>query len=98
MPEFFWCLTRHADVQAANRDIELFSSSRGGVLLDVMQSLEERESFRTIIDTDDPEHARLRKLVSRGFTPKAIATFETRYRQAVRAMLDVAIPLGTFDF
>ena len=94
----FWVLTRHADVQAANRDIELFSSSRAGVLLDVMQSLEERESFRTIIDTDDPEHARLRKLVSRGFTPRAIAMFEARYREAVRAMLGAAIPQGSFDF
>ena len=56
MPEFFWCLTCHEDVQMANRDVETFSSSRNGVLLDVMQSLEEREAFRTIIDTDEPEH------------------------------------------
>ncbi len=98
MPEFFWCLTRYADVQAANRDIETFSSSRGGVLLDVMQSLEERESFRTIIDTDDPEHARLRRLVSRGFTPRSIATFEARYRDAVGQVLDRAMQRPSFDF
>jgi cholest-4-en-3-one 26-monooxygenase len=98
MPEFFWCLTRHADVQMASRDSERFSSSRGGVLLDVMQSLEDREAFRTIIDTDDPEHARLRKLVSRGFTPRAIAEFEQRYRGAVRATLERAMQAPTFDF
>jgi cholest-4-en-3-one 26-monooxygenase len=98
MPEFFWCLTRHADVQMANRDNELFSSSRAGVLLDVMQSIEERESFRTIIDTDDPEHSRLRKLVSRGFTPRSIAEFEHRYRTGVRAVLERALRSPSFDF
>jgi cholest-4-en-3-one 26-monooxygenase len=98
MPEFFWCLTRHADVQMANRDNDLFSSSRAGVLLDVMQSAEERESFRTIIDTDEPEHTRLRKLVSRGFTPRSISTFETRYRAAVRSVLAAALPQEKFDF
>ncbi len=98
MPEFFWALTRHEDVQAANRDSELFSSSRGGVLLDAIQSIEERESFRTIIDTDEPEHTRLRRLVNRGFTPRAIATFEVNYREAVRQVLDRALDLETFDF
>ncbi|MGH8977216.1 MAG: cytochrome P450 [Acidimicrobiia bacterium] len=98
MPEFFWCLTRHEDVQLANRDVDTFSSSRGGVLLDALQSVEERESFRTIIDTDEPEHTRLRRLVNRGFTPRAIARFESRYRVAVRRVLDRALQLSTFDF
>jgi cholest-4-en-3-one 26-monooxygenase len=98
MPEWFWCLTRHEDVQMANRDAETFSSGRGGVLLDVMQSLEERESFRTIIDSDAPEHTRLRRLVNRGFTPRAIATFEERYRSAVRRVLARAMQAPSFDF
>ena len=98
MPESFWCLTRHEDVQMANRDTETFSSSRGGVLLDVMQSAEERESFRTIIDTDEPEHTRLRRLVNRGFTPRSIATFEQHYRGAVRHVLGRAMQTRSFDF
>jgi cholest-4-en-3-one 26-monooxygenase len=98
MPEFFWCLTRHEDVQMANRDVETFSSSRAGVLLDVMQSLEERESFRTIIDTDEPAHTRLRRLVNRGFTPRSIALFEEHYRIAVRRVLERAMGAPTFDF
>ena len=98
MPEWFWCLTRHEDVQMANRDAETFSSGRGGVLLDVMQSLEERESFRTIIDSDAPEHTRLRRLVNRGFTPRSIATFEEHYRTAVRRVLAEAMRTPSFDF
>jgi cholest-4-en-3-one 26-monooxygenase len=98
MPEFFWALTRHEDVQAANRDVERFSSQRGGVLLEAIQSAEEQEFYRTIISTDEPEHTRLRRLVNRGFTPRAIATFELRYRDAVRQVLDRALAVDTFNF
>jgi cholest-4-en-3-one 26-monooxygenase len=94
----FWALTRHADVQAANRDASAFSSQRGGVLLDALQSAEEQEFYRTIISTDEPEHLRLRSLVNRGFTPRTIATFESRYRAAVCDVLGRALPMGSFDF
>ena len=94
----FWAVTRHEDVQAANRDVDSFSSQRGGVLLDVIQSDEEREFYRTIISTDEPEHVRLRRLVNRGFTPRTISTFEARYREAVRKVLARALELETFDF
>ncbi len=93
----FWALTRHADVQAANRDANQFSSQRGGVFLN-NQSAEERELFRSIIETDEPEHTRLRRLVNRGFTPRSISHFEASYRQAVRDVLARAIERGTFDW
>jgi cytochrome P450 len=93
----FWALTRHADVQAANRDADRFSSQRGGVFLND-QTAEERELFRSIIETDDPEHSRLRRLVNRGFTPRAISHFETSYRQAVRSVLARVVEQGTFDW
>jgi cholest-4-en-3-one 26-monooxygenase len=93
----FWALTRHADVQAANRDVDRFSSQRGGVFLND-QSAEERELFRTIIETDAPEHSRLRRLVNRGFTPRAISHFETSYREAVRGILATVVERGSFDW
>lgn len=93
----FWALTRHPDVQAANRDAERFSSQRGGVFLN-NQSAEERELFRSIIETDDPEHSRLRRLVNRGFTPRAISHFENSYRRAVREVLARVVEQGTFDW
>ena len=68
----FWALTRHADVLSVNRDIDRFSSQRGGVFLN-NQTDEERELFRSIIETDRPEHTRLRRLVNRGFTPRSVA-------------------------
>ena len=38
MPEWFWCLTRHEDVQMANRDAETFSSGRGGAVQPIIFS------------------------------------------------------------
>lgn len=93
----FWALTGHADVQSANRDAERFSSQRGGVFLN-NQSAEERELFRSIIETDDPEHARLRSLINRGFTPRSVSHFGASYRQAVRDVLARTLERGTFDW
>src|SRR6185312_7181958 len=59
MPPHFWVLTRHADVQAANRDWETFSSALPSSLLSGPQE-EVSHDFRTIIDTDPPIHTRLR--------------------------------------
>jgi cholest-4-en-3-one 26-monooxygenase len=97
MPEYFWALTRHADVQAANRDWETFSSQRGSVHL-MERNPEELETFRTIIDTDPPEHTRLRRIVNRGFTPRAIARVEEHYRQVAREFVSSAVDEGTVDF
>jgi len=94
----FWCLTLHEDVKMATRDPDTFSSSRNGVLLDTLQTAEEREAFQTIIDVDPPEHTRLRRLVNRAFTPRAIAEFEAQYRAAVGRVLGRAMQEPTFDF
>lgn len=93
----FWALTRHADVQAANRDIDRYSSERGGVFLHE-QSQEQRDLFKSIIETDRPEHTRLRRLINRGFTPRAITEFEASYRTAVRSILSSVVARGTFDW
>ena len=93
----FWALTLHSDVLAASRDVERYSSQRGGVFLN-NQSDEQRELFRSIIETDRPEHTRLRRLVNRGFTPRAVADFGDTYRGAVRGVLADALERGSFDW
>ena len=97
MPPHFWVLTRHADVQAANRDWETFSSARPSSLLSGPQE-EVSHDFRTIIDTDPPTHTRLRKLVNRGFMPRVIASYEAHLRDVTAEIVDRALPRGQFDF
>lgn len=97
MPDHFWVLTRHADVQAANRDWETYSSARPGSLLNNPPA-EVSSDFRTIIDTDPPVHSRLRKLVNRGFMPRVIASYEEHLREVTKEIFDNALPKGQFDF
>src|SRR5581483_1715816 len=65
----FYALTRHADVAAAFKDHESFSSARGCNLA-MVQSDEEPQ--RSIIFMDPPEHRHMRSLLNKAFTPRAI--------------------------
>jgi cholest-4-en-3-one 26-monooxygenase len=98
MPEHFWGLTLHEDVVEAGRDWETFSSQRGSVHLMEHESEDELSAFRTIIDTDPPAHTRLRRVVNRGFTPRAVAAIEDHYRIVARGIIDEAVERGTVDF
>jgi cytochrome P450 len=77
----FYALTRHADVAAALKDTETFSSSRG-VDLQMVQSGEPVPPL--IIMMDPPDHRRMRSLVNKVFTPRAIE----RQRQTVMTQID----------
>ncbi|CAN5294364.1 cytochrome P450 [soil metagenome] len=72
----FYALTRHADVAAAMKDSETFSSSRG-IDLEMVQSGNPPPPL--IIMMDPPEHRRMRSLVNKVFTPRTIE----RQRQTV---------------
>jgi cytochrome P450 len=98
MPRHYWGLTRHEDVVEAGRVWETFSSQRGSVHLTDHQTEQELSEFRTIIDTDPPAHTRLRRIVNRGFTPRAVAAIEDHYRLVAGRIIDGAIETGRVDF
>jgi len=98
MPAHFWALTWHEDVVEAGRDWETFSSERGSVHLTDHQTEAELSAFRTIIDTDPPAHTRLRRIVNRGFTPRAVAAIEGHYRHVAAGIIDAAVEAGRVDF
>ena len=64
----YYALVRHADVVAASRNPEVFSSGRGATSIPDLPA-EFNEYFGSMINMDDPRHARLRRIVSRAFTP-----------------------------
>jgi cytochrome P450 len=92
----FWSVTRHADIVAVSRDWQTFTSSRG-VSLEELD--DDQLAVRTsLIDTDPPRHAALRKIVAPAFAPRVVNTFETFLRGIVGRALDGAVPRGSFDF
>ena len=90
----FYALSRHADVTAAYKNVETFSSSRGVDLSTIKYGFQNRNMPvpKLIIMMDPPDHNRLRVLVSRVFTPRAIASMEPMVRGIVTAFLDRADP------
>lgn len=92
----FWAVTRYADAVRMSQDHETFTSSRG-IRLEEMDP-DQLEARRTMMEYDPPEHTRLRRLVSRGFTRRVVETYEDAIRRLAADVLDEAIPQGEFDF
>jgi cytochrome P450 len=93
----FWALVRHADVLEVSRNPETFSSAMGGVNL-IDQPPEFGEFFGSMIVMDDPRHTRLRRIVSRGFTPGMLRKAEASVDQAAIEIVDAVIDKGRCDF
>jgi len=92
----YWALTRHADIVHASRQPEIFCSGRGTNIADLPQALS--EFFGSMINMDDPRHGRLRRIVSRGFTPRRIQEAERNVRRAATGIIDQVIDRGECDF
>jgi cytochrome P450 len=89
----FWVLSRYDDVQAANRDAELFSALDG-------PSLAHRPEMHgtMLVSMDGHPHARLRRLISAGFTPRMVGRLEQQMRRWAATIIDDALARGTCDF
>ena len=92
----FWSLTKYDDVLYASRHTELFSS-RLGIRMEDMDE-EETEARRTMMEMDSPEHTRLRRIVARPFTPRAVAEYEVAVRELAREVLANLDGATEFDF
>jgi len=91
----FWALSRFDDVLSASLDDKTFSSAHGTVLELIT---EEPIDSPMMIFRDRPEHTRLRKLVSRAFSPRRIAELEPEIRRIAVGYLNPLVGQSAFDF
>jgi cytochrome P450 len=92
----YWAVTRHADVVTASRRSDLFCSGKGVQIPDLPAEL--NEFFGSMIAMDDPRHARLRGIVSRGFTPRALSRLQGGVERRATELVDAVIEKGECDF
>jgi cytochrome P450 len=93
----YYALVRHADVVEASRNPEVFSSVPAATnLIDL--PVEFNEYFGSMINMDDPRHARLRRIVSRAFTPKMIRKFEQDVQRTAAEIVSDLLQTGPCDF
>ncbi|MFJ8307941.1 MULTISPECIES: cytochrome P450 [unclassified Streptomyces] len=104
--EGYWAVTRHADVKYVSTHPELFSSNTNTAVIRFNESIS-REQIEVqkliMLNMDPPEHTRVRQIVQRGFTPRAIRSLEGALRDRARSIVDAALSEadknnGAFDF
>ncbi|NUR85606.1 MAG: cytochrome P450 [Nonomuraea sp.] len=93
----FYALVRHADVVEASRNAEAFSSEPcANSVMDMPNWL--AVYFGSMINMDNPRHGRLRRIVSRAFTPRIINKMEEDLAKAAVEIVDRAAAAGSGDF
>ena len=92
----FYAVSRFDDVQRAQRDPATFISGRGGILELIKAGIEMPPGI--LIFEDPPTHTIHRRLLSRVFTPKRVASLEPTIREFCAVALDPYVGSGGFDF
>ena len=84
-----WVFARHADIDTILRDHKRFGSDprKGKLSRRQRKSLPADEDF-TMLFLDPPDHKRLRALVNKAFTPKAVNALEPHIRSLLEGLLD----------
>jgi cytochrome P450 family 142 subfamily A polypeptide 1 len=86
----YWAVTRHADVMDVERRSDVFSSL-GAYRANVMPD------ETNMIAQDDPEHLRQRRLVNRGFTPRAVEEHIPFLQSRIDLLLDAVAEAGQLE-
>ncbi len=89
----FWVLLADDDVQAANRDVELFCAYDGPQL-----SIQPEMRGTMLASMDGPAHTRQCRLISAGFTPRMVGRLEGHTREWAISIIERALERGTCDF
>jgi len=93
----YWSLTRYEHILAASKNPQVYSSARGATAIPDLP-VEFNEFFGGMINMDDPRHARQRRIVSRGFTPRAVARIEESVQRRASEIIERVIEKGECDF
>lgn len=92
----YWALTRLDDLVDASRNAKVFTSGPGATNIADLPP-EFLEFYGSMINTDDPRHARLRRIVSRGFTPKRLAAITDDVQSIATRIVDDVVDAGECD-
>ncbi len=95
-------ITRYDDVSRTlrsndfSRDVDANATPREDPIFERRRE-RRNDGAKTILNLDPPDHTRLRRLVSKAFTPSAIEALRHRIEEQVDAVLDVAAERGSME-
>src|SRR5437762_2680345 len=97
----FWVVSRHADVMAVSRNSDVYSSWENTAVIrfnsNMIRDQIELQRF-IMLNIDPPEHTKLRSIVARGFTPRAINNLRDTLADRAERIVRTAREWGTGDF
>jgi len=98
----WWNLVRYADVLQVSRNPQIFSSERGIVSFEPLSDEDVNAAAagngKMLITMDPPRHVKMRRLVNKAFTPRAVALWEPEIRKTTNILLDSIAKKGESDF
>ncbi|CDO88856.1 steroid C27-monooxygenase [Mycobacterium triplex] len=97
----FWVVSKHKDVKEVSLRSDVFSSLENTALPrykdGTVQQQRETGKF-VLLNMDAPQHTRLRKIISRGFTPRAVERLRDDLNVRARQIVATAAAEGSGDF
>jgi cytochrome P450 len=90
-----WRLSKYADIQKLLKHSNCGMRDLDGLIPN--ESREETQASKFMLRMDPPDHDRLRSLVSKAFTPRALQLMRPAVESLVASELDRVAPLGTMD-
>ena len=97
----YWAVTKHEDVATVSKNSDVFSSYENGVIIRLPETTV-RESVEltrvVIINQDAPEHTLTRRIISRGFTPRAVAALEDVLTERSQRIVSTAVANSSGNF
>jgi cholest-4-en-3-one 26-monooxygenase len=97
----YWAVSKHADVAAVSKDQANFSTNLDGVIIRFAPDMDREGVENTkflLINHDAPDHTKLRQIVSRAFTPRAIAALHDDLQRRSRVIVEEAVAKGEGNF
>jgi len=94
----YWAVTRQEEMDFISKNPKLFSSSAR--LAFPMELPEDIAAIQrsTIINMDPPEHQKVRRIVRNAFTPKRVESYEGKFREHARRIVDAVASRGECEF
>ncbi|HLY33773.1 MAG TPA: steroid C27-monooxygenase, partial [Jatrophihabitantaceae bacterium] len=96
-----WVLTKHADVKEVSRNDAIFSTYENTAIIRFSQAME-RDNIDMqrviLLNMDAPQHTRMRAIISRGFTPRAVNSLKDALSARAQTIVAEALEKGDGDF
>lgn len=94
----YWAVTKRDIADYVCKKPLLFSSQAKTILPKEMPEEEIALSRLMLVNMDPPEHVKYRRIVRNAFTPKAVQSYEARFRQVAKETIDAIADKGTCEF